>query len=177
MKKPTHKTRYRHPRYHELIWRRCDVIISERMNDTTHRMLFEDMLYGSKWKCNEFLRAVAIIQFKYHITSVLIVIIGISFLHGLTEVPRWSVLDICRYLIWLTLKFNLTAHFSLSACLLVASSRMDSSPSLAHMLCIVIASRPHWSPNDKSDHVEPRVTFHKWLWLVCSNINVVGNDY
>ena len=109
-------------------------------------------IYGSKWKCNEFLQAVAITQFKYHITIVLLFIIGTSFLN------------------------SFTVHFSLSACLLVASSRMDSSQSLAHMPWIV-ASRPHWSPNDKSDLVEPRVTFiNESGWSAVISIPSAMND-
>ena len=45
------------------------------MNDTTYSTYAaEDMLYGSKWKCNEFLQAVAITKFKYQIAIVLLFI-------------------------------------------------------------------------------------------------------
>ena len=156
MRKLTHVIRYRHPWYHELIWRRCDVIISENVWMILHTqpMLLRICCMDRNENVMNFLQAVAITQFKYQIAIVLLFIIGISLLN------------------------SLTVHFSLSACLLVASSRMDASPSLAHMPCIVIAGRPHWSPNDKAGLVVHLVTFiNESAWSAVIPMPSAMNDY
>ena len=155
MRKLSHVTKYRHQWYHELIWRRCGVLFQKTYEWYYSSHAVEDMLYGSKWKCNEFLQAVAITQFKYQIAVVSIFIIGISFLN------------------------SLTVHFSLSAwCLLVALRPESTHLQVFLIPCIVIASRPHWSPIDKSDLVEPCVTFiNESGWSAVISMPSAMNDY